>query len=278
MYNKGFELQLSADIIRTKDITWNMNVNLSTVKNRITKMPAEVPEFITGTKKYAVGASIFDYWLRTYYGVDPADGAALYVANNTTAGATRRLINNKSGGVDTVTTSNANGKFNFEGSAIPDLYGSFSPTITYKGISLTALFTFQMGGKTYDANFAGLMSSGTYGGAVSTEILKRWQAPGDVTSVPRMDAGRTVDFNGASSRWLIDASYINIRAVNVSYNLPKKLAGNMKLNNAQIFVSAENMAFFSKRKGLNNQQAFSGVTSNAYPPARILTAGLTLNL
>lgn len=278
MYNKGFELQLSADIIRTKDITWNMNVNLSTVKNRITKMPAEVPEFITGTKKYAVGASIFDYWLRTYYGVDPADGAALYVANNTTAGASRRLINNKSGGVDTVTTSNANGKFNFEGSAIPDLYGSFSPTITYKGISLTALFTFQMGGKTYDANFAGLMSSGTYGGAVSTEISKRWQAPGDVTSVPRMDAGRTVDFNGASSRWLIDASYINIRAVNVSYNLPKKLAGNMKLNNAQIFVSAENMAFFSKRKGLNNQQAFSGVTSNAYPPARILTAGLTLNL
>ena len=278
MYNKGFELQLSADIIRTKDFTWNMNINLSTVKNRITKMPAEVPEFITGTKKYAVGVSIFDYWLRTYYGVDPADGAALYVANNTTAGATRRLINNKSGGVDTVTTSNANGKFNFEGSAIPDLYGSFSPTITYKGISLTALFTFQMGGKTYDANFAGLMSSGTYGGAVSTEILKRWQAPGDVTSVPRMDAGRTVDFNGASSRWLIDASYINIRAVNVSYNLPKKLAGNMKLNNAQIFVSAENMAFFSKRKGLNNQQAFSGVTSNAYPPARILTAGLTLNL
>ncbi len=278
MYNKGYELQLTGDVIRYRDIIWSMNVNLSTVKNRITKMPATVPEFITGTKKYAVGASIFDYWLRSYYGVDPTDGAALYVANNTAPGATRRLINNKSGGMDTVTTSIANGKFNFQGTTIPDLYGSFTQTVSFKGISLSALFTFQIGGKTYDNNFAGLMSTGTYGGALSNEIVKRWQNPGDITTVPRMDAGRLVDFNGGSSRWLIDASYINIRAVNLSYNIPKKFAARIKITNAQIFLSAENVAFFSKRRGLNNQQAFSGVTSNAYPPARILTTGLTLNL
>jgi len=278
MYNKGIELQLNADVIRWKGITWNMNVNLSTVKNQITKMPETVPEFITGTKKYAVGSSIFQYWLRSFYGVDPADGAALYVANNTAASTTRRLITNKDGGVDTVTTSIANGKFEFQGTAIPDFYGSFSPTFSYKGISLSALFTFQMGGKTYDANWAALMSSGTYGGAVSSEILNRWQQPGDITNIPRLDAGKLVDHNGASSRWLIDASYLNIRAINLSYELPKMLVSKIKATNAQFFVSAENLAFFSKRKGLNNQQAFSGVTSNAYPPAKVLTLGLTLNL
>lgn len=279
LYNKGIELQLNADVIRWKGVTWNMNVNLATVKNQITKMPDDVPEFITGTKKYAVGVSIFDYWLRSYYGVDPTDGAALYVAQNTATSSTRRLINNaKTGGVDTVTTAISNGKFEFHGSAIPDLYGSFTPSFSYKGVTLSALFTFQIGGKTYDANWAGLMSSGTYGGALSTEILKRWQQPGDITNVPRMDAGRTVDFNGASSRWLIDASYLNIRTLNLSYTVPKNLITRARLSGAQVFVTAENLAFFSKRKGLNNQQAFSGVTSNGYPPARILTTGLTINL
>ena len=278
MYNKGIELQLSADVIRWKGITWNMNVNLSTVKNMITKMPETAPKFVTGTKQYEVGSSIFEYWLRTYYGVDPTDGAALYVAQNTAPGTTRRLINNKSGGTDTVTTAISNGKFEYQGTAIPDLYGSFTESLTFKGISLSALFTFQIGGKTYDQNWAGLMSSGTYGGALSNEILGRWQKPGDISNIPRMDAGRTVDFNGNSSRWLIDASYLNIRSVNLSYDIPKHLVSRLKITNAQIFLSAENLAFFSKRTGLNNQQSFSGVTTNAYPPARILTTGITLNL
>jgi hypothetical protein len=60
--------------------------------------------------------------------------------------------------------------------------------------------------------------------------------------------------------------------------LPKSFVSRLKVNNGQIFLSAENVSFYSKRVGLNNQQAFTGVTSNAYPPARILTAGLNLNL
>lgn len=278
MYNRGVELQLNGDIVRGKDITWNMGVNLSTVTNRITKMPASVPEFITGTKKYAAGNSIFDYWLRSYYGVDPTDGAALYVAENTTPGATVRVLTNKEGKSDTVTTAIANGKFAKHGSSIPDLYGSFTQSIRYKDFTLSALFTFQIGGKTYDALYQSLMSSGNYGGALHVDIQKRWQKPGDVTDVPRMDAGRTADFGPTSSRFLVDASYLNIRTINLSYNLPKSLVSKMKVNNGQFFVSVENVAFFSKRKGMNNQQAFSGVTSNAYPPARVFTAGFTLNL
>jgi hypothetical protein len=121
------------------------------------------------------------------------------------------------------------------------------------------------------------MSASNYGGASHVDILKRWQNEGDVTDVPRMDAGRAVDFNATSSRWLIDASYLNIRSINLSYTLPKGFMSRMKLSGAQIFVSAENVAFFSKRKGMNNQQAFSGVTSNAYPPARVISGGFNLN-
>jgi len=278
MFNKGIETMLSGDVIKNKNFTWNLFVNASTVTNQITKMPESVAEFVTGTKKYSAGHSIFDYWLRTYYGVDPTDGAALYVADNKTTTANRRIITNKSGGTDTVTTSIANGKFEYHGSTIPDLYGSFGTSVTYKGVTLTALFTFQVGGKTYDGLYQSLMSSTNYGGASHVDILKRWQKPGDVTDVPRMDAGRATDFNAQSSRWLIDASYINIRSLNLSYNLPRTMVSRLSLTGAQIFVSAENLAFFSKRKGMNNQQAFSGVTSNAYPPARVISGGLIVNL
>jgi TonB-linked SusC/RagA family outer membrane protein len=278
MYNRGIEAQISGDIIRTKNLTWNTNVNLSTVTNKITEMPERVTEFITGTKKYSVGSSIFDYWLRTYYGVDPADGSALYLADNTTSTTGRRVIDNKNGGKDTVTTLASNGKFQYQGSAIPDLYGSFSQAFTVKQFTLSALFTFQIGGKTFDANYQGLMSSGTYGGALHTDILNRWQKPGDITSVPRLDAGRTTDFNATSSRWLVDASYLNLRTISLAYGIPNNLTSRFGITNSQLFVSAENVSFFSKRVGLNTQQAFSGVTSNGYPPARVITAGITLNL
>lgn len=278
MLNKGVEVQLSGDIIRTKDFTWNMETNLTTVKNEITKMPDGLTEFISGTKKYQVGASLFDYWLRSYYGIDPTDGAVLYWADNTKATSGIRLIDNKNNGKDTVSTLVSNGKFAYHEGVIPDLYGSFSPSFSFKGFSLSALFTFQIGGKTFDANYQTLMSSGTYGSAVHVDVLKRWQKPGDITDVPRMDNGQTTDFNATSSRWLIDASYLNIRTINLSYQLPKSFISRAKISSAQFFISVENAWFHSKRVGMNNQNAFSGITGGEYPPARILTTGITFNL
>jgi hypothetical protein len=273
MYNKGIELQLSGDVVKSKDFVFNMNVNLSTVKNKITKMPPTVPEFITGTKKYSEGNSVFEYWLRSFYGVDPTDGAALYVAANTASTSGIRLIANKNGGMDTVSTLVSNAKFEYHGTSIPDFYGSVTPTVSYKQFSLSAILTFQLGGKTYDDNYQTLMSVSGYGAAKHIDILKRWQKPGDITDVPRMDAGRGTDFNATSSRWLIDASFLNIRTVNLSYSFR-----NLLTTNGQFFIAGENLGFISKRRGMNSQQAFSGVTSNAYPSARIITAGLTLTL
>ncbi len=278
MYNKGFELQLNGNIIQHKNFIWNMNINLSTVKSEITKMPALSKEIILGTKKLAEGHSQYDFWLRTYYGVDPTDGAALYASANTATATNRRLITNKNGLTDTLTTLANNGKFEYQGTAIPDLYGSFSESFTFKEFTLSALFTFQLGGKTYDGLYQGLMASGTYGGALHTDIMNSWHKEGDVTNLPRLDAGRNTDFNAISSRWLVDASYFNIRTISLAYNLPKSLVTRLTINNSQLFISAENLFFSSKRKGINNQQAFTGVTSNAYPPARVITAGITVNL
>jgi TonB-linked SusC/RagA family outer membrane protein len=279
MFNKGFELQLIGEIIRKRDFTWSVTANITTIHNEISKMPIGQDEIISGTKKLSKGRSIYDFWLRQYYGVDPTDGAALYLPINSQGAANiMRYITNKDGGTDTVTTSINNARFEYNGSVIPDFYGSFATNFTYKNFTLNALFSYQVGGQTYDGLYASLMSVSNYGGASHVDILNRWQKPGDITNVPRMDAGRSVDFNAASNRWLTDASFINLRNINLSYSLPASLISKANISRASLFVTAENVFFSSKRIGMNNQQAFTGVTSNAYPPARIISMGLTATL
>ena len=110
------------------------------------------------------------------------------------------------------------------------------------------------------------------------DILNRWVNPGDKTNVPRMDNGRTADFDAASDRWLIDGSYMNVRSVTLSYNLPKTLSRKLKMDNAQVYLSGENFIMLSKRSGMNVQQNFGGTTSNVYSPAKSLVIGLSFSL
>lgn len=282
MYNRGYELQLAGDITKGKDFNWTIDVNATTFKNQITKMPPSQPELIKGTtlsggsvgnKKLAVGQSVYDYWLREYKGVDPATGAALYRALSFNAANTFT----KDG--DTLTTSAANAKYHYAGTAIPDIYGGITSTFNYKNISLSVLFTYQLGGKIFDYNYATLMTSGvTYGASLHEDILRRWQNPGDITNVPRIDVAKTTDFNAQSDRWLTSASYLSLRTTTLTYNLPIKYAGMVHLQAARIYASGENLFVSSSRKGLNPTQSFSGVTSNGYIPARIVTVGLNVTL
>lgn len=272
MYNKGIELQIGIDLVRARDFVWNIDFNATKLKNQITKMPDESPEIIDGTKKLKVGSSIYDYWLREYMGVNPQTGEAQYRAVSYVP-ANSRITETG----DTLTTSINNARFRYNGSSIPALNGGFSNTIKYKGLSLSALLVYQIGGKIYDGSYASLMGAG-YHNAKHVDILKRWQNPGDVTDIPRMDAGRTADFDAASDRWLIDGSYLNIRSVTLSYLLPSKIAQKLYLDNAQVYVSGENFMMLSRRKGMNVQQNFSGTTGNVYSAAKSLVLGISFSL
>lgn len=270
MYNKGIEMELHLEPIRTKDFSWSINLNATKIKNQITKMPEQNPEIISGTKKLKEGSSIYDFWLREYMGVNPANGEAWYRANAFQA-TNSIILENK----DTVTNNVNNARFHYNGSSIPNLTGGVNTAITFKGLSLSALFVYQLGGQVYDGAFAALMGTGGYGSAKSVEILDRWQTPGQVTNVPRMDNARTVDFNAASDRWLIDGSYLNIRTVTLSYQIPRTVLNKAKIQNAQIYVSGENFFISAKRKGLNAQQNFDGVTSNVFSSAKSLVSGIS---
>jgi TonB-linked SusC/RagA family outer membrane protein len=276
MYNQGIEIRLATDIVKGKNFKWNLDFNLSSYKNEITKLPEGQTEIIRGDKKYMVGHSMYDFWLRDYYGVDPADGAALWDANIksfATQAANLRVI-----GTDTVTISQNNAKYHYAGSAIPKVIGGVTNTFSYKGFELNVLATFQIGGVIYDSNWASLMHAGTYGGALSTDILKRWQKPGDITDVPRLDFAKVSTFGSGSDRYLTDASFFAIKSVTFGYNLPKSLAKTLQIQNARIYFSGENLYLKNARKGMDPQGSFSGGTDNVYTPSRIITVGINVTL
>ncbi|UPZ15989.1 SusC/RagA family TonB-linked outer membrane protein [Flavobacterium humidisoli] len=274
MVNKGIEISLDGAIIKTNDFSWNLNVNASTINNKITKLPQG--EIIDGTKKLSVGHSIYDYWLRDWYGVDPADGYALYVANPqfvNSGDSTIRVVN----GVN-VTTDQNKALYHYAGSAIPDLFGSFGNTFKYKGLQLDIVCTYQIGGQMYDTNYAVLMHTGNnYGSAFSTDILNRWQKPGDVTDVPRLDVNRNTQSSAASDRWLKGSDYLSLRQINLSYKMPKEFISKLEIDNASVYINGENLLLFTKRQGMDPTQTFNGTTQNRYIPSRVITLGLNLN-
>lgn len=269
LYNRGLELNLSMSIINTPNFNWTLDVNASTIENQFTELPQA--EIINGSKKLVVGGSIYDYWLRDYRGVDPTDGAALYLLDSE-ADQDSDDVRTLDGQL--VTTDINNAQFAFVGTAIPDLFGSFTNKFRVGNLRFGFLFTYQMGGKTYDTNRANLLDVNNYGSALSVDVLDRWQQPGDITNVPRYDASQANNFNSGSSRFLVKSDYIALRQANISYDLPSALMARIGMNSVRVFVNGENLFTNTVRKGMAVNQNFNGTTQNRFTPSRTVTFGV----
>ncbi|HEY0040850.1 MAG TPA: SusC/RagA family TonB-linked outer membrane protein, partial [Flavisolibacter sp.] len=271
MSNKGIELQLNGEVVRAKNLTWSIQLNATSLKNEITKLPGGQP-ITSGTKRLAEGKDIYQFYLRQWYGVDPNDGAGLYYALPGTAAGSYRIA--KSG--DTVVTDHTLARFDYSGSAIPKVFGSVGSTFEVKGFALSFLLNYQIGGKFYDGNYAALMRP-SYGSSLHADVLKSWQRPGDVTDIPRLDITSTNRINAQSNRFLIDASYLNFRSVTISYAFNRNILNKLGLTQLRVYISGENLAVLSKRTGLNPAESFNGTNSAIYTPNRVLSAGLNLS-
>lgn len=273
MFNKGIELQLAADIVRTRDFTWNLVTNWTVFKNEITKMPAETPTITSGTKRREVGGDYYRFWLRQFAGVDPTDGAALYIPAEGTDAANIRTVK----GTEYV-TSQTYAKFDYSGTSIPDLIGSFSNTFRYKDFSLSLLVNYQIGGKFYDNIYQGLMSAGNYGGSFHKDILNSWTTTNTTSDIPRIDYGKNSDLNATSSRWLIDASYVSFSNINMAYKFPPSMIKRLGVKNITVYVAGENLSLISRRTGMNPTESYDGLNNNTYTPSRILSFGANFTL
>jgi TonB-linked SusC/RagA family outer membrane protein len=268
MVNRGIEAQINAAIVRNRDVRWDIQFNITSLKNEVKKLPNGQP-ITSGTKRLQEGKDIYAFYLRQWYGVDPTDGTGLYYK---LPGATTDIRVIKG---DSFTTNPTNARYDYSGSAIPKLFGSITNTVTYKGFGLSFLLNYQIGGKFYDGNYVGYMGAG-YGKSLHADVLKSWQKPGDITDIPRFDINSTGNFNAQSNRFLIDASYLAIRNATIFYAFSNSLLSKIKCDALKFYISGENIYVFSKRKGLNPMESFNGTNSAVYVPNRLLSAGVNV--
>ncbi|RZK39728.1 MAG: SusC/RagA family TonB-linked outer membrane protein [Pedobacter sp.] len=271
MYNQGLEIMLNAKIISGRNFNWDVQLNNTFLKNKVTSLPGG-NAIISGTKRLAEGKDIYAFWLRQWYGADPQNGEALWLRDPAIAA---NAAGSKNVNGTEVTSNPNNALFDYSGSSISDYLGSLNNTFSYKNISLSFLLNYQLGGEYYDSVYAGLFGL-SYGTAVHKDALNAWSAPGQPTNIPRLDVANQGTYNTASTRFLTDASYLNIRSVNITYAFPQALANKVGLRRVRVFASGENLVTFSKRKGLNPMENFNGTNANVYVPNRYVSAGVNV--
>jgi TonB-linked SusC/RagA family outer membrane protein len=300
LHNTGVEFNFSGKVVKTSDWEVELRVNGAHYTNRMVRMPME------GTKEknfelhspygWSKDHSIYDFYLREYAGVDASTGQSqwhVYYDNNNlnTNGSATRISNmteylaqraeaNEPVEIDKQTTATyADATLKYIGkSAIPDLTGSFGMNVKYKGVELSALFVYGIGGYGYDYVYAGLMGNDRVGTMNwHKDIEQRWTASGQQTVVPRLSAGYDTNVNSASSRFLTDMSYLGLNNVRLSYTFPKRLLSKVKINKGTLWVSGDNLYMTTARKGYFPVGHQSGESSRSqYMPLSTVMCGINV--
>lgn len=266
--NYGWEFTLGGTPILTRDWTWRLSVNATTYKNEIVSIPTDV--MWSGTKKWVKGGSLYDFWMYEWAGVDPETGDAQWYMTDTETGERVKTTNYGS------LTSQDKVKV---GNALPKVSGGFQSDLTWRDLSLSMTFAYSIGNKIYNRDKASLMGvSGANGSTMSKDLLNRWTPENTQTDVPRLEYDQTSYFTSASTRWLVDGSYLRLKTVTLNYNLPKKWIQPAMLKDVSIYVQGENLLTFSKQQGLDPEQALGGVTYWRYPAMKTLSFGINVKL
>ena len=304
--NHGVEISGDMDVYKSKNWSVNVGASITFEKNKVVKLPEQNRDgIIDGTKKIVEGMDRYQFYTYTWEGVNTKNGLSLYKFNGdeyffTDGGTT---YGNPDGTEITGSQKNAvvvidgtpysylttYGKREFHGSAMPTAYGSFNFSVSYKAFSLYTLFTYQLGGKVMDSNYQLLMNSQSTPTALHKDVLKGWTAEQatatdaiDRNGVPMLSdapvivSGLEADLNSTSSRWLTSASYLILKNINLSYQLPKELVRKAGIENVMLTLTCENLFTLTSRKGMNPQQNFAGTQSATFVTPRIFSAGVNI--
>lgn len=185
----------------------------------------------------------------------------------------------------TKTTKKTDATYFLGKSSHPDLYGGFNTRLSYAGFDLGLDFSFQLGGYVLDDDYASLMMGfvGKDGGSNihKDALTKSWTPTNRQAQYPRLQAGVALETNVTSNvdSYYITASYLSLNNINFGYTLPKEFLYRYtrgQVNNLRLYVAADNIYYWSARKGLDPRQALTGSGKENYSPVRTISGGLTL--
>ncbi|RYY58052.1 MAG: SusC/RagA family TonB-linked outer membrane protein [Chitinophagaceae bacterium] len=265
--NRGVEFGLTT-INLTGDFKWTTNFNITFLKNEVLSLLE--PGVDLPANNLWIGRPVGEVWVAHWAGVNPADGRPMWydASNNITYNPVQ-----------------ADRAFRSGNSLIPDYYGGFTNTFSFKNFELSAFFQYQVG--TVQQNFYDLLltSDFRYDAAQSYTSLERWTTPGQMAVVPRLYPGAIQPgtassvlgggYGGvASDRFYDDASYIRLKTISLGYTLPKNILAKTKLSNARVYVQAYNIWTGTNYTGLDPEYTSGGYGLGLAPQGKSYTAGI----
>jgi TonB-linked SusC/RagA family outer membrane protein len=284
--NKGYEITVNTKPLALRNLQWELGGSLAHYKNRILELPDGdyVTSIYGGEVKTSIGqpaglfygyqtegvfatsrqASDADLKILSYTGIDyiPFAAGDVHFSDLHPDG----IINEK----DKTVIGDPN----------PDFTGSFNTRISYKNLSISALFTFSYGNDVYNYVRSQMEAgSGIYN--QSSALQNRWMNEGQLTSIPRSAYGDPMGNARFSDRWIEDGSYLRFKSLSLAYEVPLNW---MFLSGFTIWASANNLWTYSKYLGadpefsISNSILYQGIDAGLLSQGRSYFVGLKLNL
>lgn len=264
LLNTGLEFQLEGTILQNKDITWNAGLNIAYNKTELLNLGDNTEITYSGDSrlKHTVGKSMYTFYLKDYYGVNPSNGEALW---RTADGSLSNDYNK--------------GAWIYAGSPEPKFTGGFNTSLSWKGFNLSAFIEFKTGNKVLIVENRYINADGNQMSMnQSTASLNYWKQPGDVGVNPKPIAGTASNsYAFASTRWLQDGSYARIKDITLSYSFPKKWMDSIKMSGLKLYVSAYNLYTFHDVDFWDPERGVTGMGTGIYPMTKTIVGGLELS-
>jgi TonB-dependent starch-binding outer membrane protein SusC len=268
--NRGWDIELGGVVLDRGGFQYRITANLSTLFNELQSLPNGQTRI---GNSLIVGESVSFPYLLEFAGVNPATG--------------KTMIYDKNGNL---AYRGVQDDLAVRGTYIPSYFGGFSNNFSYKGINLEVFFQYQGGNQAFNGDWYNLYAAGSgANNQLVSQYTDRWRNPGDMTNVPRPFQGGIIDGfdqlqgNFGSTQFLSDASYVRLKQVTLSYNLPMSVVSKIGLNKVNIFAQGLNLLTWTKFDGIDpevvSNNNSTGVSSfGAYPLGKQFMAGLTIGL
>ena len=294
MTNNGYEFSANYKALNLKHVKWALGANIGHYENKVTALPngSYTTSVFGGEVLTAVGYPAGSFYGYKTLGVlstatqaataytDPATGPT-YLRKPNGDGTFSRfkagdiLFNDK----DKNGIIDENDK-EVIGNPNPKLYGGFNSILNVDRLTLDAQFNFSYGNQAYNYSRC-LLESGKDLSNQTTAMLNRWTGDGQLTNQPRAVWGDPMGNARFSNRWIEDASYLRLKTLTLSYDVPVKSSF---LEGLRVWVSADNLLTFTNYLGLDpefsagNAVYMQGIDAGLVPQTRTYTVGIKLNL
>jgi hypothetical protein len=280
MRNSGLELDLTYQLIRNKNIDWSVSANLTYVKNKVLKLAPELNgTWISGSRIYQEGESMYQIYCVKYAGVDPETGNALYWARRTDG--TEEKVSNWSLARNGDEESGYVANRQASGNMLPPVYGGISTNLKVYGFDFGVNCGFQVGGKIIDSGYQYLMSGGSSsdaGMALHKDLLNAWTTENTNTNIPALawTGNQATYMTALTDRWLTSSNYFSLNNITAGYTLPKSVTSKLSCTNIRVYFSGDNLYLWSKRKGLDPRQGYVTSIAGSYSALRSVSGGVKI--